>query len=422
MEQAGPHRDGVGGRPRRRSWDVVLTTLLVIGTVVGVALFVVRPWSDDDEPLPSLRPGTSPDQVRSLSIDFGIVTDPETDWGAVSRNLAAAHATTVNLNAGRVEFTAFDWPEHPEAAADEGVDHLAAAVRTLHESPDGDPRQVNLIVDAFVPRWIEEDPSIAGVAADGTRSEYTASATQLAEGEVGDRLVAYVEALGERYDPTAIEVTELFLNDYSFGDDDLALFREMTGADDWPRTSTGAIDTTAPEIGQWRSEVVAGLLNRMRAALDGVDGDGGEIGLVLDVRVDWEDPAAGQPGSGQDYQVLLDSVRDLRLQLWAYVGRPVRPATDVERLTAALRDAGYDMARFVISVGLWGDGPADDAGTISPAALDGAVRSAATNGITDVNVTPYSLMTDAHWEVLRTAWSDAAPTSTSPAESPPASD
>ncbi len=366
-----------------------------------------NPSPEDDGPLPTLRPSPAPREVRSLSVDFGRVIDPETDWDAVSEQLADAHATTVNLGAGRVEFTAFDWSEHPDAAAEPGTDHLAVAARMLREAPDGSPRQINLIVDAFVPEWIKEDPRVAGTGVRGRRSTHGASATQLATGEVGDRLVAYVAALGERYDPAAIEVTELFFSAYTYGDEDLALYREMSAEADWPRTEDGAIDTESPLIGRWRSEVIAGLLGRMRTALDAVrDGEGRQIGLTMDVGVDWEDPASGRPKSGQDYRILLSSVRDLRLQLWAYIGIPLRPPADIEQVTAALRDGGYDMTRFLVSVGLWGDRSTGKARRITTTALDSAVRSAATNGITNVNVTPYSLMTAGDWDVLRSAWAD----------------
>lgn len=383
--------------------DLLLTSLVVIGTVV--ALFVTRPWSDDDSsPRSPLRAASAPEETRSISIDFGIVTDPDTDWDEVSERLASVDATTVEVNAGRVEFTAFDWAAHPEAAAEAGTDHVAVAARGLRESPEGGTRQLNLIVDAFVPKWIQEDPSIAGVGADGKRSRYAASAWQLARGEVGDRLVDYVEALAERYDPPLIEITELLIFD-TFGADDLALYREMTGQADWPRTSTGALDTSAPELGRWRSQVLAGLLSRMRTALDRVQEDGAPIELGLDVRVNWDDPAAGRPDSGQDYEILIAEVPELRLQLWTYIDRPARPAGDIETLTAALRAAGYDMSRLMPSIGLWTAGPQVPLPqTISADRLGEAVRSAVTNGITAVNVTPYSLITPEQWEALAQAW------------------
>ena len=356
-----------------------------------------------------MRPTVVPDEERSVSVDFGIVTDPGTDWAAIDLHLDAAAANGVELNAGRVEFTAFDWPAHPETAAEPGTDHLSRAARALHESADGTTRQVGLIVDAYVPEWIKADPSVAGVSADGRRSPYQASASELAHGDVGDRLVEYVAALGERYDPSRVAVTELFLNQYSFGADDLELYREMTGADDWPRDADGEIDESATELGVWRSEVIADLLTRMRTALDGVrGGEGTQIELAMDVRVDWDDPAAGAPSSGHDYEILLGAAD--RLVVWAYVGPRDHSPAEVEGLTADLEGAGFDMSRFTMSVGLWaGSADADPPQVISPELMVETLGAAATHGVTDVNVTPLSHLSDAHWEALETAWGDSTP-------------
>ncbi|MBD7918930.1 hypothetical protein H9657_11665 [Cellulomonas sp. Sa3CUA2] len=367
--------------------------------VVVVAVVVARPWQDVPPPLRSSSP---PQSLRSVSVDFGIVTDPATDWAALDGHLDEVGATGVELNAGRVEFTAFDWDAYPDAAAEPGSDHLARAARALRLTADGEQRQIGLIVDAFVPVWITQDPSIAGVAPDGTSATSTASATQLARGAVGDRLVQYVAALGARYEPSQIAITELFLDRYSFGDDDLELFREMTGAIDWPRTADGLPDDSDAAVGAWRTEVLAGLLTRMRSALDAVDGGrGAQIELAMEVQVDWDDPGRGSPGVGQDYDVLLRAAD--RLVVWAYLFG-VLPATDVGRLTAALAGEGYDMSRFTISVGMWAPGSVDPPDAISPELMAEAVEQAATNGVTDVNVTPTSLLTDEDWAALAAVW------------------
>ncbi|TNC42458.1 hypothetical protein [Mumia zhuanghuii] len=410
MEQAGPDWHGFGERPGRpyRAFVLIVLGIAAVLVITG-AVLQLTPDDDSDEVVPPLRPQTPLGETHSVSIDFGVVTDPETDWDKVSAQLADAGATAVNLSAGRVEFTAFDWSEHPEAAAEEGTDHLAEAARGLYESPDGQERTVNLIVDAFVPRWIESDPSVAGTSVDGTRGTHGASASQLAEGEVGDRLIDYVTELGERYNPASIEVTELFFSGYTYGADDLALFTKMTGAQDWPRTGDGAIDTSSTAIARWRTEVIAGVLDRMRDALDDVrDGDGREIGLTLDVRVDWGAPSTGSPTSGHDYALLMSSVRGLRLQLWAYIGLPPRAPSAVEGLTAALQRAGYDMERFILSIGVWTTGRTADGARaiIAPQTFEVAVRDAATHGITDVNVTPYSLLSAEYWQVLASVWGD----------------
>ncbi|ACQ78604.1 conserved hypothetical protein [Beutenbergia cavernae DSM 12333] len=369
--------------------------------LVGVGVVLARPWVDEDA-LPSFRPAAPPEEVRSISLDFDVVVDDETDWDAVAARLDEVDATTVHLNAGRIEFTAFDWPAYPQYAAEPGTDHLAVAARALHESQDGVARQINLIIDAYTPELIKEDPSLAGIDANGVRSTHVASATQLMRGEVGERIADYAAALGERYDPNAIELTELNLDRFTFGEEDFDLFREMTQEADWPRNEDGTIDTGSPLIGTWRSDVVAGLLSRVRAALDEVrEGRGEQIELSADVRVDWTDPAAGRPDSGHDYSTLLE-VAD-RLVVWVYIGPVQRSPDDVESLTAALAEAGYDMSRLTMSVGLW-KGRADDPTSIEPGELAGAVRRAATNGITSVNVTPYSMMSAEHWAALAAVW------------------
>lgn len=382
-----------------------------LSAVAAVALVLASCTSGSDErPLPTLRPTAPHAQDRSVSVDFADVVEPGTDWDALARDLDAVHANTVDLDAGRVEWTAFDWDAHPDAAAEPGTDHLAAAAHRVAVAGDGTQRQVNLIVDSLVPAWIAKDPSVAGVDAGGRRSVYTASASQLYDGPVGDRLVEYVAALGERYDPRQVTITELMLDGYTFGADDLALYRRMTGKADWPRAADGSLDRDAPALGAWRSQVLAHLLGRMRTALDAVrDGAGRQIRLGVEVRVDWDHPSRGDPADGDDYRVLLSAAD--QLVLWAYIGTDGRPASDVERLTAGLRAAGFDMARFTVSVGLWlGDADAHPPDVITPQVLADAVRGAATNGVVDVDVTPTSLMTPDHWRALAQVWAPAATT------------
>lgn len=374
-----------------------MIVLVPLVAIAAVAAGLSRPW---ERVPPDMRPAMPPEHVRGMSIDLGLVTDPDTDWDEVAGRLDQVDATTVTLGAGRVEFTAFDWDEHPEDAAEPGRDHLTRAARAVHESGDGVQRQVGLVVDAFVPRWIERDPSVAGRSVTGEPAVYQASATQLARGEVGRRLVAYVAALGERYDPASVAVTELFL-DFCFGDDDLALFRSMTGADDWPRDGDGDIDTGSAAIARWRADVIAGLLRRMRTALDEVrDGAGTDIELAMDVRVDWDDPAAGYLASGHDYRVMLEAAG--RLVLWSYVVSEHEPR-EVTELTADLAEAGLDTSRLEMSVGLWAGASTEDR-AISAETLAATVRAAATNGVTAVGVTPYSLMDDARWRALAAVW------------------
>jgi hypothetical protein len=361
-----------------------------------------------------MRPASPPAIEHSLRIDFRDVVNERTDWKRIETRLDAASVNTVDLDAGRVEFTAFDWRDHQDAAANPGTDHIAVAANAVHASTDGEQRQVNLVVDALVPKWIASDPRVAGVDAQGRRSRYIASLSQLHDGPVGDRLVEYVAALGERYDPNQVSVTELMLDGYTFGADDLALFKKMTGASDWPRTKTGAVDTASPQLGAWRARVLAGLLTRMRTALDKVNnGTGRRIRLAFDARVNWDAPADGRPEDGADYTTLLTGAD--QLVLWAYFGTANRSPASIRRLTKTLADAGVDLRRITVAIGLWqGDENAEPQRTIPPAQLAVAVRAAETNGVRSVVITPLRLMSVARWDALDDVWSTAP--STSPAK------
>lgn len=383
----------------------------IVTTSLVAALAISRPWEsggttsasgEDAAVVPPMRPSQLPDETRSVSVDFATVVDPDTDWSQVAVRLDEAGANAVELNAGRIEFTAFDWEAHPAAAAEPGTDHLARAARALHRAADGSNRQVGLVVDTMAPSWLADHPSAAGVSVDGRRSVYQASASQLVDGEVGRRLVDYVGALCERYDPAQISITELFLSDYTFGSDDRRLFERMTGRSGWPRTSDGSINEDASSIKAWRAAVIADLLERMRKRMDATrDGAGSRIGLAMDVRIDWKHPARGNLLSGHNYAVLLGQVE--RLILWAYLYRTRRPK-DLDRVLDRLEQTGLDMSRLTVSVGLWERPPGTRVGPIGTSRFLAALRAAESHGITSVNVTPLSLMSDPYWKALASVW------------------
>jgi hypothetical protein len=338
-----------------------------------------------------------------VSLGFEDVANPDIDWDEVDRNLNAAGVNTIYISAGRVEFTTFDWPAHPEAAAEPGRDRLGAAIRALGRDASGRERTIGIVVDTLVPTWIKRDPSIAGVDASGKRSEYYASASALYDGPVGDRIVDYVGEIARRYKPSEIALTELMFDRGTFGEDDLRLFREMTGRRDWPRTASGHIDESDPSIGIWRSRVLAHLLSRARKEVRQVEPSTGRRTLIaIDAKVNWDDPSAGRPDVGDDYNIIAGAAD--RIILWAYIGADGKGPNDICGLTHALdRAFSIEISRFTVSVGLWGpnDSTVD---VVPPATMAAAVRAAETNGVTSVNVTPMSLMTSAHWRALREVW------------------
>ncbi|MGV8880886.1 MAG: hypothetical protein ACOH19_01925 [Rhodoglobus sp.] len=307
---------------------------------------------------------------RMLSLGFEDVID-----------LTSAHrftevgATAISVTAGRVDWTAFPWPEHEASwspwVRDTGRDYVAEAIAAA-----GD-RTLAVIVDVMVEGWIARDPSIAGVDARGEHSTEFASVSALA-GVVGTAIVELIVEVVDRYDCT-VTLTELFLDRWTFGDDDLSLFRQFVGVDDWPRTRTGEIDEAHPSIGQWRSDAVAALVARCAAVTRAVGHE-----LHVEVRAHWDGPTARD---GQDYERLLAACD--RLVIWGYSALAHRPTSDLEGLA---REAPLGST---ISVGLW---------QLSAPELRRSVDAASQGGATSVAVVPMSLMTESHWAALALAW------------------
>lgn len=307
---------------------------------------------------------------RMLSLGFEDVVEL-----TCAHRFGEVGATSVSVTAGRVDWVAFPWPGHEQSWSpwvhDTGRDFVAEALAAA-----GD-RRLAVIVDVMVEGWIARDTSIAGVDASGLRSTEFASISALA-GPVGDAIVELTAAVATRYGRT-VTLTELFLDRWTFGHDDFGLYRAFTGAEDWPRDPTGAIDETHPSIGRWRSAAVACLVGRCAEVTHAAGQE-----LHVEVRAQWDGPTAQD---GQDYEALL-SVAD-HLVIWAYSALAHRPPTDLERLA---REAPPGS---IISVGLWAL-PAPD--------LRRSIEAATRGGAATIAVVPMSLMTDSHWASLALVW------------------
>lgn len=351
--------------------------------------------------------------VRAVSVGFEDVVREDQDWDAVNAQLADAGANAVNIAVGRPDWTAFPWPgqEATESAqvAESGRDFVRDAVDALRTAPDGSTRRITLTVDMLVPGWIESDEDVAGRDVEGEASPEFPSAAALHDGEVGQRLQEMVAHISDTYEPDEIALTELMFDDHTFGDDDLELYREMTGEEDWPRTEDGDIDASAPGIAEWRSRVLADVVSdtadTSRAA--GVE-------LAVDVRAPWSDPSADRAESGHDYE-LLASAAD-HIVIWNYFGLNERTASYSREITDALQSSGIPSEKVIMSVGLWADsqGRSDAAGeggtdeesgeVLTPDEVREGLEASATNGVRSVSVTPMSLMDEDHWGAVAAAW------------------
>jgi hypothetical protein len=330
---------------------------------------------------------------RIVGIGFEDVVAGGSTMSKLDQRLNDVRATGVSLGVGRIDWTAFPWPEHSDEwsspVRDSNRDYVAEAIKAVGTNKAGKRRDIIAVIDVLVSGLIAHDPSVAGVSAHGVRSTSSPSVASL-QGEVGDRLISLVESVSERYKPSAISLTELFLDTYTFGHDDLHSYRAATGKRDWPRTSSGAIDTGDPSIGKWRSQAVTALVKRAAAAAHAHG-----VKLLMEVRASWSGPHTDPGQDGQDYEALL-SVAD-RLVVWGYFGLNKRPPEYLQNLAQEL--PASSRKRFIMSVGVWAEH-----GSILPGDLATAARAGPRGGVNAVWVTPTSLMDDGLWSALRGEW------------------
>ena len=355
----------------------------VAGLSVAFLLASCAPSPADDDA------GADRTVVTTIGIGFETLVG-DTDWADLVDHLREADVGEVSLAVGRIDWLAFPPDLVGEPSSEvirSGRDYVEEALQQLRPWTSDGGRRVTLTIDALAPALLAASPHLAGTTADGRRSDDFPSLAAWA-GPVGADLVALAEDIAQRYRPDEVAITEM-LADHTFGADDLASFREHSGLTAWPMTADGRIRTDAREIAAWRSDAITELVGRVANAVHRHD-----VALAVDVRVDWEDPAAGRADSGHDYRALL-SVAD-RLILWCYAGLVDRAPAEVGFVGRELASAGVDPMRVVLSVGLW-----DDDGTLSADDLRDALT--AIEGRMPAGVTPVSSMTEAHWAAIASA-------------------
>ena len=333
---------------------------------------------------------------RMVNLGFEDVVNTERGYLAgLSDRLNSVDATAVSLSVGRTDWIAFPWPDQPGMESSQvsrsGRDFVAEAITALETADDGSKREVVLTIDVLLDRALKEDPSLAGRSVDGAESASFASVWALRHGKAGKRLASLAAAVARKYKPSAVNLTELMFDDFTFGNDDLEDFKVTTGSTDWPRSSDGSINVSDPRIHAWRSAAMADIVRKVGAAVEPYGAN-----LDMDVRSPRDSPSGDRADSGHDYDLLLTQVD--RLHVWEYVGLNSERSPKTRELAESMnRRAG---SRMSLSVGLWSED-----GRISAGEFGTALRNAALGGASSVSVTPASLMEDQHWEELRKAWS-----------------
>lgn len=335
------------------------------------------------------RPEPPPAFRLGLSTHF----DAWPDWRSAITSIVARpqvrRAEVVGVGAGRVEWTYFRWKGHEDAwsnhqKGEPSDDLLLEATRAFR----AEGLQVAAFVDLYAPAWIASHPGSAAVAADGTPSKEQVSLAQLADGPFGARVVEMIEALAAGYPVEAVNVTEAAYGDASFGPEDLASYRALTGRRDWPRDAHGHVDLEDASVWEWKSTLFERFVAK---AAQAVRRHGKQ--LWVDVAASWKDLSRDGRDFGQDYARILRHAD--RIVVWDYFaleGLPPSASGDLARHLAA----SYPASHFDVSVGLWGKGGS----VVGPTDFDAAVAAALSAGASQVWVTPNDQVTDEHWRSL----------------------
>ncbi len=336
------------------------------------------------------RSAVESEPIRAVRVHYASLSRSRGQVADLQRRLSAVRANFVTLSAGRPDWAYFKWAGQHRWWSSEvtrsGVDYLAADIAAY-----GRGRHVDVVVDVFAPAWLRAHPQDAAVDAQGRRSTLQASLYALTEGQFGRHVLAMIGYLARHYPLHSISITELFYDDYGFGEDDLALWQRDTGYADWPRYPDGRIARDHPGLGAWRSRRVASWLQRAAAC---AHNHGKQ--LYFDARISWANPANDALESGQHYATLLPIVD--RIILWGYPNLNGY-APDYLREVAAVITSRYPGNRFIMSVGLW-----DREGAITPEELQTAMLSSQDGGLSDLFITPSSMLTDDHWAILARSW------------------
>jgi hypothetical protein len=334
--------------------------------------------------------------IRVMRVDYPDYSTSRSQVATWEKSMQAAGINLVALGAGRVEWTYFKWAGHEtnwsSGVRDTGIDFLKEDTSRFSQWA-----QVNAVVDVLSPNYIATHPGTAAIRADGVPSQVLVSTAELTTGEYGKQLLAMIEYIAANYPVNSISLTELFYHIDGYGADDKALYMAYSGNSDWPRNSDGTIDVLNKSIGDWRTHALDVFLDqivvichqyKIEFFLD--------VGLTLDYGYTMASLNQMTNEHGTNYQVVLQHTD--KIVIWGYFSLDDFQPEYLQEVAQFLSQ--FDPNRIILSIGLWGK----YAPVVSADALKRAVLASQAGGISNIWITPGSLMSADHWQVLDSLW------------------
>ena len=329
--------------------------------------------------------------IHAVHIEFGDYDLKGAQGAALNNYLAQTPLNLISLTAGRVEWTFFKWQDRPEYWATDvsasGTDFLATDSAQFKKYG-----KIDAEIDVLSPNYILTHPAAAAVDAGGKASTDLVSLTELTQGTYGKLLTLMVTYIASNYpDVNSISITEMTYRTDGYGPDDKASYLQLSQKKDWPRNSDGSIAIDDPSIINWRSQILGNFLGKLAAI---AHAHGKQLFLDISSTVNNQNQFTNQ--SGVQLDVMLQKVD--KLVVWCYYSLDGN-SPDVMKITAQALQK-YGPGRIILSIGLWGPN-----NTVMDASLlQQGIQSAQEGGISNMWVTPSTLMDGSHWQVLANLW------------------
>jgi hypothetical protein len=348
--------------------------------------------------MPTITPIAIPSAmpIRALRVDYPDYATSRGQVGRWEQNMKAAGINMVGLGAGRVEWTYFKWAGHETnwagAVTDTGHDFLAEDTARF-----GQWAQINAVVDVFAPNYIRAHPGTAAIRADGVPSTNLVSTTELTTGKFGKQLLAMIKYIAANYPVNSISLTEMFYHVDGYGPDDKVSYMAYSRKKDWPRNADGSIAVNDASIGNWRTHVLDIYLDKIVAICHQYGKQFYlDVGLTLDYGYTVESLNHVTNEHGTNYNVVLQHTD--KIIIWGYFALDQFQPEFLKDVAQFLTQFGYN--RVILSIGLWGRASP----VVTAEKLKRAMIASQAGGISDIWITPGSLMSASHWQVLDQLW------------------
>ncbi len=328
--------------------------------------------------------------MHAIRADYTDMAISRSEVLPLEQEIHNAGLNMVSLSAGRVDWTFFMWAGHLNVWSSDvkntGIDFLSEDASRF-----GEWAQVDAAVDALSPIYIRQNPQAAAISWDGKPSTQLVSTMQVVKGQYGQQLLQMIEYIAANYPVDSISINEMFYHLDGYGPDDKAAFMAYTGQPDWPRTSSGSIDINSTTIETWRTYELNNYLSQVHAVCSKYGKQ-----FYFDVPVTLN--AQGIPNGGYGVEMNNMFTHVDKIIVWGYFDLDSFPPENLKNTASALTQ--FNPNRTIFLIGLWNK----QGQAVSADKLQQAITAVQDGGLSNIWITPASLMSDAHWNAIAKAW------------------